>query len=40
MYFLPKTVEDITLERWDILTGYLNGESDAIEWAKNWPEDR
>jgi hypothetical protein len=40
MYFLPKTVEDITLERWDFLTGYLMGEHDAIEWAESWPEDK
>lgn len=40
MYFLPKTVENITLERWDILTGYLKGDSKAIEWANNWPEDK
>lgn len=40
MYFLPKTVEDITLERWDILSGYLNGQKDAIKWAKDWPESK
>ena len=40
MYFLPKTVEDITLEKWDILQGYLNGESGAIKWAKDWPEQK
>ncbi len=40
MYFLPKAVEDITLERWDIISKYLEGDKDAIEWANNWPEDR
>lgn len=40
MYFLPKTVEDVTLERWDILKGYLNGDSDAIKWTNDWPEEK
>ncbi len=40
MYFLPKTAEDITLERWDILEGYLNGEDSAIKWANDWPEEK
>lgn len=40
MYFLPKAVEDLTLERWDVLSGYLEGSSDAIKWANDWPEDR
>jgi hypothetical protein len=40
LYFLPKTVEDLTLERWDILNGYLNGEASAIKWANEWPEDK
>jgi len=40
MYFLPIGVSDITLERWDILNGYLSGEYDAIEWANNWPEEK
>lgn len=40
MYFLPKTVEDITYERWDILAGYLKGDINSIKWAKNWPKDR
>ena len=33
MYFLPKTVEDITLERWDILQGYLANDKYAIKWG-------
>ena len=40
MYFLPKTVEDITCERWDILEGYLTGEESTIKWANEWPEDK
>lgn len=40
MYFLPKAVEDLTLERWDVLSGYLEGSSDAIKWANDWPEGR
>lgn len=40
MYFLPKNAEDIIFERWDILSGYLKGEDNAIEWANDWPEDK
>jgi hypothetical protein len=40
MYFLPKTVEDITLEKWDILQGYLCGDAAAIKWANDWPKER
>ena len=40
MYFLPIGVIDITLERWDLLQGYLSGDDDAIKWANNWPEER
>jgi hypothetical protein len=40
MYFLPKTVENLTLERWDILKGYLDSEESSIQWANNWPEEK
>jgi len=40
LYFLPKTAEDLTLERWDMLQGYLSGNEDAISWANDWPEER
>ena len=40
MYFLPKAVEDETLEKWDVLQGYLDGCPTAIEWANSWPEER
>lgn len=40
MYFLPVGVKDITLERWDILQGYLSGNADAVEWANDWPHER
>ena len=40
MYFLPKTVEDLTLNRWDLLHGYLNGNQDAVDWANDWPEEK
>ena len=40
MYFLPKSAEDLTCERWDLVQGYLAGGLAAIEWANNWPEAR
>jgi len=40
LYFLPITVQDLTLNRWDLVKGYLSGEKSAIEWANNWPEDK
>lgn len=40
MYFLPATVKDLTLERWDLFSAYLNGEQGAIEWANSWPQER
>ncbi len=40
MYFLPKAAEDITLERWDILQGYLANDESAIKWANDWPEEK
>ena len=40
MYFLPMTAKELTYERWDILTAYLRGDQEAIEWANSWPQDR
>ena len=40
MYFLPTTAESLTLNRWDLLKGYLEGNSESIKWANNWPEDK
>ncbi len=37
MYFLPTTAQELTYERWDILSSYLNGEQTAINWANDWP---
>ena len=33
MYFLPKSVEDLTLNRWDLIEGFLKGDQIAINWA-------
>jgi len=38
MYFLPSTAQHLTLERWDLVQGYLAGVEDAIDWANDWPE--
>lgn len=40
MYFLPIRVSDLTLERWDLVQNYLNGDLEAIDWANDWPEER
>lgn len=40
MYFLPETAKDLTHERWDLFTSYLNGEQIAIDWANSWPQER
>ena len=40
MYFLPSTAKDFCHERWDLLTGYLAEQHDAIQWANDWPEDK
>ena len=40
MYFLPSTAKDFCHERWDLLSGYLAEQPEAIQWAKNWPEDK
>ena len=34
-----KLVKDLTLDRWDLVNKYLNGEKEAIDWANNYPED-
>ena len=38
IYFLPTTVQHLTLERWDLVQNYLAGNKDAIDWANDWPE--
>ena len=40
MYFLPITAQELTLERWDMVRGYLSGEENARVWANDWPEDK
>lgn len=40
LYFLPKSVENLTRERWDLVTDYLAAEKKAIDWANDWPEDK
>ena len=40
MYFLPSSAEDLAAERWDLISGYLAGEPEAIQWATSWPESR
>jgi len=40
MYFLPTTAKGLTLDRWDLVKGYLAGEKAAVDWANNWPEDK
>ena len=40
MYFLPETAKDLTLERWDLLSSYLNNEQDAVDWANSWPQEK
>ena len=36
-YFLPMTAKELTYERWDLFSSYLNGEQNAVEWANSWP---
>ena len=38
MYFLPKTAEQLTCERWDLVRGNLAGDPKAIQWANDWPQ--
>ena len=40
LYFLPIEVKDLTLNRWDLVEGYLKGNQFAIDWANNWPEEK
>ncbi len=40
LYFLPKSVEDLTRERWGLVKGFLANEPEAIKWAESWPEDK
>jgi len=30
---------DLTLEKWDMVVGYLSGKPDATAWADAWPQD-
>ena len=39
-YFLPRSAENLTAERWDLVRGYLDGEAEAIKWANDWPEEQ
>ena len=38
IYFLPASVTELTRNRWDLVSGYLEAEKDAIAWANEWPE--
>jgi len=38
-YFLPTTARELTMERWDIVRGYVSGDEGAIQWAKAWPKE-
>ena len=38
MYFLPKTMIDRTMDRWDLVQKYLDGDPEAIAWARDWPK--
>jgi hypothetical protein len=40
LYFLPTTAQDLTLERWDLVRGFLNGEKSANDWANDLPESK
>ena len=40
MYFLPTTAQDLTLERWDLVKGFLSGDKVAIDWANDWPKNK
>ena len=40
MYFLPTTAQDLTLDRWDLVQGFLAGERFASDWANDWPENK
>ena len=33
MYFLPITAKELTHERWDLVSAYLEGKQEAIAWA-------
>ena len=34
-----QSVKDLTLDRWDLVSKYLKGDKEAINWANNYPED-
>ncbi len=39
LYFLPTTAQYLTFDRWDLVKNYLAEDTDAIDWANNWPEE-
>lgn len=39
MYFLPKSAEEKTLNRWDLVSKYLDNDPEAVAWANAWPRD-
>ena len=40
MFFLPTTAHDISLEKWDLVSKFLDGDKGVIDWANTWPEDK
>ena len=36
MYFLPITAKDLTYERWNLFSAYLNGEDFALRWIGSY----
>jgi hypothetical protein len=40
IYFLPTTANDLSLERWDLVRDFLEGDKKAIKWSNTWPEDK
>jgi hypothetical protein len=35
-----QSIENLTLERWDLVQGYLSGDTAAIDWANDWPREK
>jgi len=40
MFFLPTTANDISREKWDYVSRYLDGDPEIISWATSWDEKR
>jgi hypothetical protein len=40
MYFLPKTISDLCLERWDVVDAFLDGKPEGTQWANAWPREK